>query len=41
MAKHKATSVATANVGFKTNPNCRRIDPPSAGEIRKPPEHLS
>ena len=41
MANHKATGAIAANGGFKTNPNRRRIDPPSAGEIGKPPEHLS
>lgn len=41
MANRKATAVIAAQGGFKTNPNRKREDPPSAGDIGNPPEYLA
>ena len=41
MANRKTTKVIAMNGGFKTNPSRIRVDPPSAGEIGNPPEHLA
>ena len=40
MANHKTTNVIAARGGFKTNPNRKRVDPPSAGTLGDPPEYL-